>query len=253
MPETHHILQSKPAPAKLSFVIPMYNEEAVVDYLRVEMERFMGEVSAETELILVNAGSSDGTLDKIVGWAAEDNRIKVIHLSRNFGHQLASTAGLDHASGDAVVLIDADLQDPLHVVHLMLERYQEGYDVVYGQRQERRGESPFKRLSAWTFYRMMRVVVYKRLPLDTGDFRLISRECLDGLKRPASPERPSILCEKCSRLRGLRQSRFRPYPSNSVSSSASSRGFSASRKGFGPSWRPCSAGTPCPAGHRSWL
>src|ERR1017187_4293558 len=127
MPETHHILQSKPAPAKLSFVIPMYNEEAVVDYLRVEMERFMGEVSAETELILVNAGSSDGTLDKIVGWAAEDNRIKVIHLSRNFGHQLASTAGLDHASGDAVVLIDADLQDPLHVVHLMLERYQEGY------------------------------------------------------------------------------------------------------------------------------
>ena len=182
MPETHHILQSKPAPAKLSFVIPMYNEEAVVDYLRVEMERFMGEVSAETELILVNAGSSDGTLDKIVGWAAEDNRIKVIHLSRNFGHQLASTAGLDHASGDAVVLIDADLQDPLPVVHQMIERYREGYDVVYGQRAARPGEPAVKLFTAWAFYRVMRFMVYKRLPLDSGDFRLISRECLDGLK-----------------------------------------------------------------------
>ena len=182
MPETHHILQSKPAPAKLSFVIPMYNEEAVVDYLRVEMERFMGEVSAETELILVNAGSSDGTLDKIVGWAAEDNRIKVIHLSRNFGHQLASTAGLDHASGDAVVLIDADLQDPLPIVHQMIERYREGYDVVYGQREARQGESVAKVFTAWVFYRVMRFAVYKRLPLDAGDFRLISRACLDGLK-----------------------------------------------------------------------
>ena len=183
MPETHHILQLRPAPAKLSFVIPMYNEEEVVDCLRAELERFMGEVSAEMEVILVNDGSSDRTLDKIVGWAAEDRRIKVIHLSRNFGHQLAATAGLDYATGDAVVLIDADLQDPLPVVHLMIERYREGYDVVYGQREERQGESAFKRLTAWAFYRAMRALVYKHLPLDTGDFRLISRECLDGLKQ----------------------------------------------------------------------
>lgn len=183
MPKTHHILQLRPAPAKLSFVIPMYNEEEVVDCLRAELERFMGEVSAEMEVILVNDGSSDRTLDKIVGWAAEDRRIKVIHLSRNFGHQLAATAGLDYATGDAVVLIDADLQDPLPVVHLMIGRYREGYDVVYGQREERQGESAFKRLTAWAFYRAMRALVYKHLPLDTGDFRLISRECLDGLKQ----------------------------------------------------------------------
>src|SRR5450759_3682293 len=143
----------------------------------------MPEVSAELEVILVNDGSSDRTIDKIAGWAAEDRRIKVLQLSRNFGHQIASTAGLDYATGNAVVLIDADLQDPLPVVHQMIERYREGYDVVYGQREARQGESAFKRLTAWAFYRVMRILVYKRLPLDAGDFRLISRDCLDGLKR----------------------------------------------------------------------
>lgn len=161
----------------------MYNEEEVVDHLRLELDRFMGEASAEMEILLVNDGSLDRTIDKIVAWAAEDPRIKVLHLSRNFGHQLAATAGLDYATGDAIVLIDADLQDPLHVVHTMIERYREGYDVVYGQREQRQGESPSKRFTAWAFYRLMRVLVYERLPLDTGDFRLISRECLDGLRQ----------------------------------------------------------------------
>src|ERR1035437_4922827 len=165
--ETHHILQPRPSPARLSLVIPMYNEEVVVDFLRAELENFMREVSAEMEVILVNDGSSDGTIEKIAGWAAEDRRIKVLQLSRNFGHQIASTAGLDYATGDAVVLIDADLQDPLPVVHRMIERYREGYDVVYGQREARQGESAVKRFTAWAFYRLM---------------RLISRECLNGLK-----------------------------------------------------------------------
>jgi dolichol-phosphate mannosyltransferase len=106
----------------------------------------------------------------------------VIHLSRNFGHQLAATAGLDYASGDAVVLMDADLQDPLAVIHEMLARYREGYDVVYGQRVARSGETVLKRLTAWAFYRLMRMAVDSRLPVDTGDFRLISRECLEGLQ-----------------------------------------------------------------------
>ena len=181
--ETYHILQPRPGPARLSLVIPMYNEEMVVGFLRAELENFMREVSAEMEVILVNDGSSDRTIDKIAAWAAEDRRIKILQLSRNFGHQIASTAGLDYATGDAVVLIDADLQDPLPVVHQMIERYREGYDVVYGQREARQGESAFKRMSAWAFYRVMRLMVYKRLPLDAGDFRLISRECLDGLKR----------------------------------------------------------------------
>src|ERR1019366_2945107 len=128
--ETHHILQPRPSPARLSLVIPMYNEEVVVDFLRAELENFMREVSAEMEVILVNDGSSDGTIEKIAGWAAEDRRIKVLQLSRNFGHQIASTAGLDYATGDAVVLIDADLQDPLPVVHQMIACYRQGYDVV---------------------------------------------------------------------------------------------------------------------------
>ena len=181
--ETYHILQPRPSPARLSLVIPVYNEEAAVDFLRAEVERFMGEVASEMEVILVNDGSSDRTIDKIGAWAAEDRRIKVLHLSRNFGHQIASTAGLDYATGDAVVLIDADLQDPLPVVHQMLERYRGGYDVVYGQRVARQGESAVKLFTAWAYYRVMRLMVYKRLPLDAGDFRLISRECLNGLKR----------------------------------------------------------------------
>jgi glycosyltransferase involved in cell wall biosynthesis len=179
---TYHLLQLRPYPALLSIVIPMYNEEGVVKYLRPELEGFMRDVAGEVEVILVNDGSCDRTLEEISAWAAEDRRIKVIHLSRNFGHQIAATAGLDHTSGDAVVLIDADLQDPLAVVHEMIAHYCEGFDVVYGQRTKRQGESPFKLITAWAFYRLMRTFVHKGLPLDTGDFRLISRECLDGFQ-----------------------------------------------------------------------
>jgi dolichol-phosphate mannosyltransferase len=160
----------------------MYNEEAVVPFLRTEVEALMREVPAEMEVVLVNDGSSDRTIDKIIDWAAADRRIKVIHLSRNFGHQLALTAGLDYATGEAVAIIDADLQDPLRVIHQMIEGYTKGYDVVYGQREAREGESVGFKVSAWIFYRLMRLLIYKSLPLDTGDFRLISRQCLDGLK-----------------------------------------------------------------------
>lgn len=160
----------------------MYNEESIVDSLRAEFKTFLEQVDADVEVILVNDGSSDLTLPKIVAWAIEDHRVKIVNLSRNFGHQIASTAGLDHARGDAVVLMDADLQDPLDVIHRMIERYCEGYDVVYGQRVSRQGESTFKRFTAWLFYRVMRKLVYKDLPVDTGDFRLLSRECLDALR-----------------------------------------------------------------------
>lgn len=179
---TFHLLEPRPEPAILSIVIPMYNEAEIVDALRAELERFMREVKSETEIILVNDGSSDDTLARIGDWASRDHRIKIVHLSRNFGHQIAATAGLDHASGDAVVLIDADLQDPVSVIHTMIERYCEGYDVIYGQREARSGESPFKRFTAWAFYRIMQALVYKDLPVDTGDFRLMSRQCLLGLR-----------------------------------------------------------------------
>ncbi len=115
-------------------------------------------------------------------WCRTDPRIKVICLSRNFGHQYASTAGVDHASGDAVVLIDADLQDPLEVIDRMVEEYCKGYDVVCGQRLARAGEGIFKKASAWLFYRGMRLFFLKSLPPDVGDFRLMSRRCVDSLK-----------------------------------------------------------------------
>lgn len=147
------------------------------------MEQFLLEISGETEVVLVNDGSTDKTLAQIAAWAREEPRIKVIHLSRNFGHQIACTAGVDYATGDAVVVLDADLQHPLPVIHEMIGRYCEGYDVAYASGLVREGESWFKKFSAWFFYRLMRTLVNRRLPVDAGDFRLISRDCLDGLRR----------------------------------------------------------------------
>jgi len=162
--------------------MPMHNEEEVIPVLRKELTIFLGQLRSGAEVVLVNDGSTDATLARIAEWAEEDPRIKIIHLSRNFGHQAAATAGLDHASGDAIVLIDADLQDPFEVIHDMITRYCEGYDVAYGQRESRAGESQFKLATAWLFYRIMRLLTDEQLPSDTGDFRLVSRHCLENLK-----------------------------------------------------------------------
>jgi glycosyltransferase involved in cell wall biosynthesis len=132
---TSHLLCARARPARLSLVIPMYNEEAMMAPLRDAVDSFARTLWCEIELVLVNDGSSDHTLELLTEWAGADARVKVLHLSRNFGHQIAATAGLDHATGDAVVLLDADLQDPLVVIHEMIDRYCEGYDVVYGQRE----------------------------------------------------------------------------------------------------------------------
>jgi dolichol-phosphate mannosyltransferase len=180
-PRTSHILVARARPSRLSLVVPVYNEEAMIAPLREAVNSFADTLSSEIELILVNDGSSDQTLALLAEWASADPRVRVLHLSRNFGHQIAATAGLDHTAGDAVVLIDADLQDPLSVIHRMIERYCEGYDVVYGQRESRAGESAYKRFTAWLFYRIMRGLVYRELPPDVGDFRLISRACLDAV------------------------------------------------------------------------
>ena len=146
--DTFHLLHPRPYPGLLSLVIPMYNEEAVVPFLRSALEQFMTEIAGETEVILVNDGSTDRTLAGIAAWASQDPRIKVLHLSRNFGHQIACTAGLDYASGDAVVVLDADLQHPLPIIHEMIQRYCEGYDVAYAAGLVREGESWFKKFSA---------------------------------------------------------------------------------------------------------
>ncbi len=178
-----HLLVARGEPRRLSLVVPVYNEEAAIPALRRAVGRFAATVSSELEIVLVNDGSSDQTLSLLAEWAAHDARVRVLHLSRNFGHQIAATAGLDHATGDAVVLMDADLQDPLAVIHEMIDHYCDGYDVVYGQRMTRAGESAYKRFTAWLFYRIMRSMVYKELPPDVGDFRLISRACLEAVKQ----------------------------------------------------------------------
>ncbi|MDP9174052.1 MAG: glycosyltransferase family 2 protein [Planctomycetota bacterium] len=179
---SRHLLSPRVDPTLLSIVVPAYNEEAILPSLRRAVDEFLSTLPCPVEVLFINDGSSDQTLDLLMDWAAADPRIKVVGLARNFGHQAAVTAGLDLAGGDAIVIIDADLQDPLEVIPEMLEKYREGYDVVYGQRVSREGETAIKRFTAWLFYRLMRVFIYKDLPSDAGDFRLVSRRCLDALK-----------------------------------------------------------------------
>jgi len=183
MAETHHPLTPRPDPALLSLVIPVYNEADVLPLLRQRLEPFLASLPCPYELIMVNDGSSDASISILFDWAKSDPHVRAIGLARNFGHQLAVTAGLDAARGDAIVIMDADLQDPPEVVLEMLREYRNGYDVVYGQRITREGETIFKRASAWAFYRLMQRFVHESLPTDAGDFRLVSRACLDALKQ----------------------------------------------------------------------
>jgi len=148
-----------------------------------------GQAAASTcfEIIYVDDGSTDGTASVLRELQAEDSRVRVVRLSRNFGHQVAITAGLEHASGDAVVIIDADLQDPPEVIGEFVARWREGHDVVYGVRIDREGETAFKRWTAKAFYRFINRLSDTRIPLDTGDFRLMDRAAVDALL--SMPER----------------------------------------------------------------
>jgi polyisoprenyl-phosphate glycosyltransferase len=175
-------VELRPAPRLLSIVIPFYNEEAAIPHLRKRLAEFLPQLPCAVELVLVNDGSLDGTVAALQDWAAKNPNVIVISLSRNFGHQAASTAGLDHAHGDATVLMDADLQDPPELILRMIGAYQEGFDVVYAQRESRMGESWAKRVTAWLYYRLMRISGCGNLPPDTGDFRLISASCLQALR-----------------------------------------------------------------------
>ncbi len=176
------LLIPRSPPRSLSLIFPIYNEEDVLPLLRRRLTGWLEQVGVPTELIVVNDGSSDNSLELIISWANDDRRIRIVGLARNFGHQAAVTAGLDAARGDAVVIMDADLQDPPEVIAQMLQEYAKGYDVVNAKRRSRSGEGRFKRLSAWCFYRLMKLFIHKDLPADTGDFRLISRPCLDALR-----------------------------------------------------------------------
>lgn len=176
----------------LSIVIPCYNEQEVITETIKRLKAFAeGVKNLDVEFIFVDDGSRDQTRAILKSFASDDTRIKIVGFARNFGHQIAVTAGVDAARGDAVVLIDADLQDPPEVVHEMIKKWEEGYDVVYGTRTERPGESAFKLATARLFYRVLNKLSSVPIPLDTGDFRLMSRPVVDTLR--AMPERDRFI------------------------------------------------------------
>jgi len=174
-------LEPRADPSLLSFVLPMYNEAEVLSALIARLVALAGMLTCPVEWVVVNDGSRDDTAAILGAWAAADRRVKFIDLARNFGHAAALTAGLDHASGDAVVIMDADLQDPPEVVVDMLARYREGYDVAYAQRTKRHGETAFKLVTARAFYWIMRRFVHKELPPNSSEFRLMSRDAVQAL------------------------------------------------------------------------
>lgn len=167
---------------RYSVIIPVYNEELVIEESYRRLTAVMESTSGEYELIFVNDGSRDATPEMLNALSGRDARVKVLHFSRNFGHQTAVSAGMDYAGGQAVVIIDADLQDPPEVILEMIEKWQQGYDVVYGQRLKRKGETWFKKVTAKAFYRFLNHMTTVDIPVDTGDFRLIDRKVCDVMK-----------------------------------------------------------------------
>ena len=168
---------------KYSIVVPVYNEEESVPELVGQLSEVMDKLDGPAEAVLVDDGSKDSSYQLMLDAHDVDPRFKVIQLSRNFGHQLAITAGMDHASGQAVVVMDADLQDPPHVILEMAAKWQEGYEVVYAVRQRRAGETKFKIATAATFYSLLRRMASIEQTVDVGDFRLVDRKALDAFLR----------------------------------------------------------------------
>jgi dolichol-phosphate mannosyltransferase len=170
-----------------SIIVPVYNEELVIQVSYERLTKVMKEANESYELIFVNDGSKDNTIKLIEAIAEKDHQVKVINFSRNFGHQPAITAGMQYAIGKAIVVIDADLQDPPEVILKMIEKWKEGFDIVYGKRLERKGETFFKKVTAKSFYRTLDYLTDVQIPVDVGDFRLIDRKVCDALN--SLPER----------------------------------------------------------------
>ena len=179
-------------PGTLDIVVPCFNEEAVIEQTHRRLAQVAGSISVvRTTLIYVDDGSRDDTLLKLRAIAAGDPHVRIVALSRNFGHQYALTAGLDASTGDAVAVIDADLQDPPEVILEMVARWRAGADVVYGVRATRQGETAFKRGTAHVFYRLLQTLGNADIPADVGDFRLLDRRVVDTLRD--MPERDRFL------------------------------------------------------------
>ncbi len=164
-----------------SVIIPVFNEEAILGELHRRLTAVMSSLGEAYELLFINDGSRDGSLAGMRALAGIDPQVRVLDFARNFGHQIAITAGMDHARGQAVVIIDADLQDPPEVIPELVARWRDGYQVVYAVRAKREGETFFKRATASLFYRLIRRITNVDIPVDTGDFRLMDRQVVDAL------------------------------------------------------------------------
>jgi glycosyltransferase involved in cell wall biosynthesis len=178
-----------PKAINYSIVIPVFNEEAALLVLLRRLDLLLARINGPTEVIFVDDGSSDSGPIMLQALAERDRRFRYIGLSRNFGHQVAITAGMDAAQGEAVVVMDADLQDPPEVVEQLIAKWKKGYDVVYARRLSRAGESRFKRATAHLFYRMIGSMSSVGIPADVGDFRLIDRKVLDALRQMPEQDR----------------------------------------------------------------
>lgn len=165
-----------------SIIVPIFNEEGTIPELSRRLRAMIDSLDGSAEVICVNDGSRDNSLALLHTVHRQDPRFKVINFSRNFGHQIAITAGLDYAQGDAVVIIDADLQDPPELIPELIGRWKEGYEVVYAIREKRIGETWFKEWTARLFYRIIRRITNVDIPLDTGDFRLMDRQVVETLR-----------------------------------------------------------------------
>lgn len=165
----------------ISVIAPVFNEEQIVEEFYRRMVAVLDGTGETWELIMINDGSSDGSPQKMRALAEKDSRVRVVSFARNFGHQCAVTAGMDHAQGNAVVVIDADLQDPPEVIPELIAKWREGFQVVYAVRAERLGESWFKKFTAKAFYRLIYRITDVNIPVDTGDFRLMDRRVVDAM------------------------------------------------------------------------
>jgi len=169
---------------KISIVVPVYNEEETLQKSYEIIKKTIDEIkNYECEIIFINDGSKDNTLEILENIAGENKNVKIISFSRNFGHQAAVTAGIKDVTGDCVVIIDADLQDPPELIPDMLKLWEDGNEVIYGKRKTRKGESAFKLLSAKMFYKILNALSDVEIPKDTGDFRLVDRKVVDVINQ----------------------------------------------------------------------
>ena len=177
---------------KVTIIIPTYNEQDSLPFLYERIEKLINSINNyEFEILFINDGSKDKTLELIKGYREKDNRISYVDFSRNFGKETAMIAGLDYAKGDAVIFMDADLQDPPELIPKMLEYWEQGYDDVYAQRKSRKGETWLKKFTSKMYYRLLQTLTNVEIQKDTGDFRLLDRRCVNALKKLRESQRCS--------------------------------------------------------------